>query len=431
MSGDILPLTMSKMIRSQQVSNFMISFTSSVNAVPTASITVQGLYDFVLQPISSRCTANGDLFSSRASYSSPFLSIFIATAGFAPASSAIICNVTGLIPPSRAAAAKNDIVISTFSADQSPVDTLAGVLLPPIFAGEASDVSVTLSSVISASAGVTMTLSFISPNSLPGLGPKGSIKTISVTGVFFESGINQAVVCRSSPGGTSSGFLSFSNSTLVIRLSASGIPPSSNVPVTCDLPGFTNFHTLRAAEASVALTTWDAFNVPIDISANVFFPDIFAFSAINGSISLSSQVISKTDVRLTLEFYVPYTGRSINRILVSGVKFSASPSVSGECSMDLQSYPASTTFKAAADSTDTIELTVSLPVGSELLAVTCTLSNFVNSPTVRSQSQTVSIAIFDSVKAPLYTQSNMIFPAIFDQGLGSKRPRVCQNLLCT
>jgi hypothetical protein len=68
-----------------------------------------------------------------------------------------------------------------------------------------------------------------------------------------------------------------------------------------------------------------------------------------------------------------------------------------------------------------------LPTGTpgSLLAVTCRIENMVNFPTAVGKRSDVSIVAFGANSAPLYIHSSVDFPPIFEQSLGSNRPRVC------
>jgi hypothetical protein len=434
------PLTMSSTIRSTLLSEFLVSFTSS-GAAPIALITVQGLQDFktshVLISSAQRCTHNNNAVVSAAFYTSPFLTIAINGSEIAYSRTAVVCSVKGLILPSDAQSERNDLVISSFGTNGAAVDTLADVSLPAIFAAEAKNVEISLSSYVSGVQNVVMTLSFVSPHtsSLP----KGLIKTISVTGLFFDNfSSSDDVSCRHQYG-MASGYATFVpvvfDPFLVITLAGTAGISSGPVPIICTVIGFTNSPSQRISSLSIGLTSWDAMKVPIDTATNIRFPNIFAFGASNGAILLSSQVVSKINVHLTLNFSAPYTGQSIRYITVSGVFFSPSlPDLSptAQCYVDASSKAVqadSVVFKSAASElslTFVSGQSTGLPVGTvgSFLAVTCKVTNLVNVPDTLTARSTVSFAVFGTNGAPLYVQSAIRFPNIVNQSLGLNRPRV-------
>jgi hypothetical protein len=434
------PLTLSSAIRSQLLSEFLVSFTSS-GAEPIALITVQGLRDFQTSQFfftsTQSCSHNSNTVLATTIYSSPFLTIAINGTEIAYLKSSIVCSIKGLILPSNAEAGKDDIVISSFGANGAAVDTLAGVALPAIFAAEATDVRVSLSSYVSGSENVVMTLSFVSPNTP--LLPKGTIKTVSITGVFFSNfSASDDVTCQHQFG-VASGYATFVysayNPLLVIKTTGTDVISSGTFPITCIVSGFTNSLSKRASSLSFGLTTWDVMNTPIDIATNDIFPDIFAFFASNGSIGLSSQVVSKLPVMLTINFNAPYTGLSIGYITVSGIFFAASLQhlpPAAECYVDSPSQRVQARFVVFISAKSELALTFvssqlsGLPTGAagSYLAVTCTITNLVNVPDALTARSTVSIASFGIDAAPLYLQSAITFPVIVEQSLGFNRPRV-------
>jgi hypothetical protein len=313
---------------------------------------------------------------------------------------------------------------------------MANLNLPAIFAGVATSVSVSLSAVTSRTADVVMTLKFISPPS--NSGSKSPIKVISLTGVYFNSfsEIKSPVCYHSGPDAT--GVASLTSTAdqdpkiLVIRLYGSDAITSGSV--TCDISGFKNLPNQRKTGVSVGLSTWDAQNAPVDTASLVAFPNIFEFAATNGTISLSSQVIGKAGVSMTLKFEVPFLGTSISTISMSGLPFSplqqqATPSAL--CSVDKlsPSVNSNSVLFILTNTLATIQISLEsgLPVGSELtgqLLVTCTISNLVNAPLPASARPTDSVAVFGINNSPLYFQRSVKFPALFAQSLGFKRPRV-------
>jgi len=183
------------------------------------------------------------------------------------------------------------------------------------------------------------------------------------------------------------------------------------------------------------MSTWDAANAPIDNSPKVAFPNIFAFAALNASLTLSSQVVSKSRITLTLKFNAPYTGQPITSITVSGLSFAASlqqlpPAADCYVNSPTNSVSASSVaFEAVASEFRMAFITgqpAGLPSGTagSLLAVTCRITNCVNAPAAIGARSTVPIVAFGANSAPLYIQSAIKFPAIFEQSLGLNRPRV-------
>jgi hypothetical protein len=201
------------------------------------------------------------------------------------------------------------------------------------------------------------------------------------------------------------------------------------------IKGFTNSASQRIASFSVGFSSWDAKTLPIDTASNVLFPNIFAYSATNVSVGLSSQVVSKTRVTLTVNFHAPYAGQPVTFITISGLSFASS---SQQFPLDAVCYVDSSVNKISADSVTfdwvASELTMSfvlaptggLPLGSfgSLLAVTCSIKNLINVPAAISARSVVSIVVFGANFAPLYIQSAVKFPAIHEESLGLKRPRV-------
>jgi hypothetical protein len=435
------PLTLSSLVRSTLIPTFIVSFTSS-GAAPISFLTIQGLFDFstskTIFSSDQMCSHNNIAANASTTYSSPFLKVLINGSGFASSSSAIVCTIKGLILPTYVADARSDLVISSFEANGAPVDTLAGVSLPAIFAGEASAVKVSLSSVIRGSSNVTMTLSFISPNPSQSSYLKGSIRTISVTGLFFSSYVpSDEVRCVQHSEmalGSAAFFYSTTDPFLVIRLSGNVALSSGPFPISCTIKGFTNSASQRIASFSVGFSSWDLKTLPIDIASNILFPNIFAYSATNVSVGLSSQVVSKTRVTMTVNFNAPYAGQPATFITISGLSFASSSQqfpLEAVCYVDssVNRISDSVTFDSVAS-----ELTMSfifaptggLPLGSSgsLLAVTCSIKNLINAPAAISARSAVSIAVFGANFSPLYIQSAVKFPAIHEESLGLKRPRV-------
>jgi len=85
--------------------------------------------------------------------------------------------------------------------------------------------------------------------------------------------------------------------------------------------GFQNVLSQRASDFAVGLSLWDESNVPIDIASNIAFPNIFAFAAANLITTLSTQIVAKSRVTMTLQFNAPYCGQRKTSITVSGVPF--------------------------------------------------------------------------------------------------------------
>ena len=349
----------------------------------------------------------------------------------------------GLALPVSAVAAQDNLVISTFDANRAALETMAGISLPAVFAGLATSVSVSLSSVISNEANVAMTLSFISPSPPPNSGTKFPIKLISLNGVFFHSlSATQSAKCYHQSG-QADGLASLNSSSaadshpkiLVIKLS--GTDSIASGSVSCVVSGFRNLPNQRKSELTLSLSTWDAQNAPVDTASVVAFPNIFEFVASNGTFGLSHQIIEKTGVSMTFKFIVPYTGQSIAFISLSGLPFSPllpQTTPSAFCSVN-DLLPSINSNSVRFILTNSLaELTTSfespgLPVGSGpfgvgKLSVTCKVSNLVNAPVAAGVRPIVSAVVFGINDAPLYFQSGFKFPALFEQSLGFKRPRV-------
>jgi len=364
------------------------------------------------------------------------LRITVDASGFAASSSDVVCTVRGLTLPSSAVAAKDDLVVSTYSINGAALDTIAGVSVPPVFVSVATSVSVSLSSFISNDTKVAMTVSFVSPNPLANADQKNPIKVISLTGVFFSSlEGTETVKCTHQYGlaiGEASFYSSAINPILVIKLYGTDSIASGASSVSCSVAGFRNVATQRTSSQSVGLSTWDASFLPVDTASNVAFPNIFAFRASNGSISLSSQIIAKSRVTMTFNFRVPYTNQQITSITLSGLLFSSplqQQLTSADCYVDNPSLTITSDSVSIVVTGVTAELVMSfasgLPVGAgPVLAVTCKILNLVNSPFAAVARSSVSIVVFGANSAPLYTQSAIRFPAIFEQSLGFHRPRV-------
>jgi hypothetical protein len=373
------------------------------------------------------CSFNGDEYSSMTRYNDPFLSITVNASGFPAAQSDIICTVRGLVLPALAQAAKDNLVVSTFDENSVAIETMAGVALPSIFSSVATSVSVTLSSVISNDADVAMTLSFISPNPPANSGPKGSIKVISLSGVFFQTFLEIQSKCYHQTG-EATGEATLNSSTLVIRLAGTDSIASDPRPVTCLVSGFKNIASQRRTDLSVRLSTWDIANIPLDISSAVAFPNIYAFPAFNGSVALSSQIIKKSGVTMTLKFEVPFTTQAITSITLSGLPFSAPLQQTAPSALCQSVNSNSVTFTVIGAASElSMKFSSGLPVGSGILTVTCKISNLVNAPTALRASSTVSLFVFSGIESnplPLYFLRSIVFPPIFEQSLGYKRPRV-------
>jgi len=307
------------------------------------------------------------------------------------------------------------------------LETMAGVSLPAIFASVATSVSLSLSSQISNDARVIATLSFISP-SPPNANPKGPIKVISLTGVFFHSFAALENARCYHQNGLAVGVASLNSTsadplgpkTLLVRFSGADSITSSGISVTCTVSGFRNLPSQRLTDITVGLSTWDALNLPVDTASLVAFPNIFAFSASNGTVALTSQIIQKSGVSLTLRFTVPFTNQPITSITLSGLQFSAplqSEQPSAQCSVDnsapIESGSPVPNLPGALEVLEMSFPTPGLPVGSGsygvgVLAVTCRISKLVNAPSVSGATSSVSLAIFGNA-LPLYFQSGITF----------------------
>jgi hypothetical protein len=377
------------------------------------------------------------------------LSISVNSSGFSAASSAdIVCSLRGLILPSSAVAAKDDLVISTFDVNGAALETMAGVSLPAIFASVATSVSLSLSSQISNDDRVILTLAFVSPNP-PNANPKGSIKVISLSGVFFHSfaALEQAKCYHQN--GLAVGVASLNSTSteplgpkiLLVRLSGTDSISSSGVFITCTVSGFRNLPSHRLAGMTVGLSTWDELDLPLDTASLVAFPNIFTFAASNGTVALTSQVIQKSGVSMTLRFKVPFTNQPITSITLSGLQFSAplqTEQPSAQCFVDnsapMESESTVSSLLGALAELKMLFQAPGLPVGSgsyglRMLDVTCRITKLVNAPSASVATSSVSVAIFGN-SLPLYFQRGIVFPALFGQSLGFKRPRVSYDLFC-
>jgi hypothetical protein len=439
------------LIRSTVLSSFLVSFTSS-GAGSIKTITLQGLSDFTQSlafSSSHTCRLDNVEYSAVTSYSDPFLSISVNSSGFSAASSAdIVCSLRGLILPSSAVAAKDDLVISTFDVNGAALETMAGVSLPAIFASVATSVSLSLSSQISNDDRVILTLAFVSPNP-PNANPKGSIKVISLSGVFFHSfaALEQAKCYHQN--GLAVGVASLNSTSteplgpkiLLVRLSGTDSISSSGVFITCTVSGFRNLPSHRLAGMTVGLSTWDELDLPLDTASLVAFPNIFTFAASNGTVALTSQVIQKSGVSMTLRFKVPFTNQPITSITLSGLQFSAplqTEQPSAQCFVDnsapMESESTVSSLLGALAELKMLFQAPGLPVGSgsyglRMLDVTCRITKLVNAPSASVATSSVSVAIFGN-SLPLYFQRGIVFPALFGQSLGFKRPRVSYDLFC-
>jgi hypothetical protein len=431
------------LIRSTAVSSFLVSFTSSgTGSIKT--ITVQGLSDFEFSSTFSSahaCSHDTILYSALSVYSSPFLTISVNASGFSTSSSDVICTLRGLILPSAPVAAKDDLVISTFDGNGAALETMAAVSIPGIFSSVATSVSLSLTSAISNNDNVGMTFAYISPT--PNSGSKGPIKVISLSGVFFQSFAGSIAKCFHQ-NGMAEGVASLNSSssgepgrnTLTIALSgADSISPSGSF-ISCSVSGFKNWATQRISDLSVSLTTWDALRLPLDTASPVAFPNIFAFSASNATVALSSQIVGKSPVSMTFNFMVPFTGQRITAITLAGLSFSAprqDMQPYAYCSLDSSAHISANDPVPLGLTSAVAQLTMSfpnggLPAGSGsygigALAVTCRVSNLVNAPSPSDATSSVSLAVFGNW-LPVYFLSGIRFPALFGQSLGFRRPRI-------
>ena len=224
--------------------------------------------------------------------------------------------------------------------------------------------------------------------------------------------------------------------TLTIRLSGTDSISSSGVFISCSVSGFKNIATQRISDLSVGLSTWDALNFPLDVASQVVFPSIFAFSAVNATVALSSQIVGKSPVSMTLSCAVPYTGQQITTITLQGLPFSdplQDMQPSAQCSIQ-NSGPIEARNPVPFNLTSSLaEMTISfqnggLPAGSgsygvEMLTLTCKISYLVNAPSALVPASSVSLIVFGN-SLPLYFRSGIGFPEIFVQSLGFRRPRV-------
>jgi hypothetical protein len=298
-----------------------------------------------------------------------------------------------------------------------------------------------LTSVISNNDNVGLTFAFISP--FPNSGSKGPIKVISLSGVFFQSFAGTTAKCFHQ-NGMAEGVASLNSSssgepgrnTLTIALSGTDSISSSGSFISCSVSGFKNWATQRISDVSFGLSTWDALKSPLDTATSVAFPNIFAFSASNATVALSSQIVGKSPVSMTLKFTVPYTGQQITKITLSGLPFSAprqDMQPSAHCSVDNSAAIASIDPVTLNLTNALAELTMSfqnggLPAGSGsygvgMLPVTCKISKLVNAPSPSDVTSSVSLAVFGN-SLPIYLLSGIRFPALYGQSLGFRKPRV-------
>ena len=224
--------------------------------------------------------------------------------------------------------------------------------------------------------------------------------------------------------------------TLTVALSGTDSISSSGSFISCSVSGLKNWATQRISDVSFGLSTWDALKLPLDTASRVAFPNIFAFSASNATVALSSQIVGKSSVSMTLKFMVPYTGQQITKITLSGLPFSAllqDVQPSAQCSVD-NSAPIASNDPVTFNMTSALaELTMSfqnggLPAGSGsyglgMLAVTCKISKLFNVPSPSDATSSVSLAVFGN-SLPVYFLSGIRFPALYGQSLGFRRPRV-------
>ena len=431
------------LIRATVVSSFVVSFTSS-GAGSIKTITIQGLTDFTVSSTFSSahtCSHGNFPYPATAVYSAPFLSISVNASDLSTSSSSVICTLRGLVLPSAPVTAKDDLVISTFDVNGAALETMAAVSIPAIFISVATAVSLSLTSVISNNDNVGLTFAFISP--FPNSGSKGLIKVISLSGVFFQSFAGTTAKCFHQ-NGMAEGVASLNSSssgepgrnTLTVALSGTDSISSSGSFISCSVSGFKNWATQRISDVSFGLSTWDALKLPLDTASRVAFPNIFAFSASNATVALSSQIVGKSSVSMTFKFMVPYTGQQITKITLSGLPFSALLQYvqpSAQCSVD-NSAPIASNDPVTFNMTSALaELTMSfqnggLPAGSGsyglgMLAVTCKISKLVNVPSPSDATSSVSLAVFGN-SLPVYFLSGIRFPALFGQSLGFRRPRV-------
>jgi hypothetical protein len=192
---------------------------------------------------------------------------------------------------------------------------------------------------------------------------------------------------------------------------------------------------------TVGLSTWDELDLPLDTASLVAFPNIFTFAASNGTVALTSQVIQKSGVSMTLRFKVPFTNQPITSITLSGLQFSAplqTEQPSAQCFVDnsapMESESTVSSLLGALAELKMLFQAPGLPVGSgsyglRMLDVTCRITKLVNAPSASVATSSVSVAIFGN-SLPLYFQRGIVFPALFGQSLGFKRPRVSYDLFC-
>jgi hypothetical protein len=340
------------------------------------------------------------------------------TGGTLAAATAVTVTLAGFTMGNRTAG--GDVTVQT-SAD--PFASL------PQASGIISSQSLLSSFTIAASdrvAGKTMaaaTLVF-TPTAGGALAANGLI-TLNYPAGFFASG---TITAQSSAPGVNLAAAPPGASSVLVTVTGGTLAAATAVTVT--LAGFTMGNRTAGGDVTVQ-TSADPF-ASLPQASGV----IFAFSASNATVALSSQIVGKSPVSMTLNFMVPYTGQRITAIMLSGLPFSA-PSQdmqpSAYCSFDSSALIGANDPVPFSLTSALAQLTMSFPngglpagsgsYGTGVLAVTCKISNLGNAPSPSDATSSVSLAVYGN-SLPLHFLSGIRFPTLFVQSLGFRRPRI-------
>jgi hypothetical protein len=279
-----------------------------------------------------------------------------------------------------------------------------------IFNAIFSSPSIQLSSSVKAATTVTATVSFTVVTT------GTNIKTLTVSGVNFDSTVQptSSITCTGLSSGTAS--LSSDGKTLVLSV---GTPAAASpTSIVCQFAGLKNDANPKAAISSVAISSFDSANNPIDSVSSVVFPSIVNAVLTGASVELSSSV-ARDAVNATVKFKVTTQG-SINVVSVTGVNFDSSVQPT---SVTCTGLGAST---ASLSGTNTLKLTVTAPQSVAAAAdVSCLFANLKNVAYAAASTSAVSITTWnaDTSSAANIDGINFVsFPAIFS------RPQLTTNV---
>ena len=134
----------------------------------------------------------------------------------------------------------------------------------------------------------------------------------------------------------------------------------------------------------------------------------------------------KVGVHAKIVFNIPVFVKSfvnITAVTVAGFQFSKSSlPVVASCSNHISDASFNASNEKLVLLFSSLQL---LPSGSDsVMAMTCRIDNLVNKAVAISSNQILSVEMFGVNNIPLFVQTSITFPAIFDQSLGWKQPQV-------